>query len=125
MTNTNHNSALPALAFGLAALVSLTPSLAIAQEARSERVSYGDLDLTNAAGVAALDRRLDRAVKRVCGYDRDQPLAVQRRLNQCVDDTWSKVRPARHFAIAQATERRDIDLADNANREPPAIALSK
>jgi len=126
MTNNTRKSALPALALGLAALVSLAPSFATAQEARTERVTYGDLDLTSEAGVKALDRRLDRAVKRVCGYlPGDHPLIVQRRLEQCVDDTWDTIKTQRHFAIARATERRNVDVAENAPRETPAIALSK
>lgn len=127
MTKTIHKSALPAIAFGLAALVNLAPSVAIAQDrGPTERVSYADLDLTSPAGVEVLDRRLDRAVKRVCGSPAAASLHTQRRIAQCVDDTWDTVRPQRHVAIAQAAERRDnLDFARNAARETPVIALSK
>lgn len=126
MTKTINKSALPALAFGLAALVNCIPSTAIAREqGTTERVSYADLDLTSRAGVEALDRRLDRAVKRVCGYAPVTPLNQQRRIAACVDDTWDSIQPQRHGAIAKATERRNTDFAQNASRETPVIALSK
>jgi UrcA family protein len=127
MTKNIRKSALPALAFGLAALLNCIPSTAIAREqGTTERVGYADLDLTSQAGIEALDRRLDRAVKRVCGSAAVFPLNGQAQIVQCHEDTWDSIRPQRRVAIAKATDRRDNRaFAQNATRETPVIALSK
>jgi len=42
-------------------------------------VSYADLDLTQAKDIKKLNRRLNRALDRVCGDPRDKALSSQRR----------------------------------------------
>lgn len=52
----------------IAAAATATP--AMAEQGESVVVSYNDLNLTTPAGLAALDRRIDRAAMRVCGISR-------------------------------------------------------
>lgn len=52
-------------ACGLALVASSAPSLA-QEEVRREIVNYRDLDLSREQGVAALERRVKRAARRVC-----------------------------------------------------------
>jgi UrcA family protein len=56
----------PLATFAFATLA-LLASPALAEEAPSVRVAYGDLDLSAPAGRQALDRRLRGAANRVCG----------------------------------------------------------
>lgn len=70
---------------GVALAVSLltTPAMAKPGEGRRVvRVSFADLDLATPDGIAALDRRLASAVRRVCGtvyfLDRAQLIDVDR-----------------------------------------------
>ena len=44
-----------------------SPAIAAPPAAQTRIVSYADLDLTRAAGRATLERRIDRAVRAVCG----------------------------------------------------------
>ena len=52
----------------IAGTMAATPALA--EKAESVRVTYHDLNLTTPGGLAALDRRIDRAAMRVCGISR-------------------------------------------------------
>ncbi|CAN5544121.1 hypothetical protein BH10PSE14_BH10PSE14_24360 [soil metagenome] len=61
---------------------------------RSLAVSHAGLDLTSPAGVALLQERVERAVRRVC--DDDQ---------QCRDDAWAGARPQIWAAIDAARSR--------------------
>ena len=123
---TTNKSTLPAIAFALAAL-SIVPSHAIARDAGpTQQVSYADLDLTNPAGVEMLDRRLDRAVKRVCGNPGRFPLTENRRNEKCHEDTWNNIESQRQVAIARASERRDgIGLAQRSTYELPVVASAR
>lgn len=52
----------------IAAVAALAAGTTVtAQEAPTRVVSYGDLDLTSAAGRATLDSRVNAAAKMVCG----------------------------------------------------------
>lgn len=54
--------------FALAALTTLATALpASAQE--SMNIPYQDLNLQTAEGQQALDRRIDQAARKLCGYD--------------------------------------------------------
>jgi len=53
-----------ALAAAAGALLTIQPA-----QAASIAVPYGDLDLTTARGQKELDHRVDRAAKKVCGFD--------------------------------------------------------
>ena len=106
---TTNKSTLPVIALALAALTAV-PSPAIARDAGpTQAVSYADLDLTSPAGVAALDRRLDRAVDRVCGHPGRNNIEGERQV-----------------AIARASERRDgIGLAQRSTYELPVVASAR
>ena len=122
MENNTRKSTLPALAFALAAL-SATP--VVAQVAHSVAVPYGDLNLGTQAGVAALDRRLDRAVERVCGDAPIQNLSAQRRIDQCREDTWKSIQDDRQFAIAKSTGQQDIQRAERSSRGRAQVSLAE
>ncbi len=61
-----------------------------AYETRQIAVAAADLDLSTSAGIAELYRRVDRAVKRICGTDRD-----------CRDEAWESTEDQASWAIAQ------------------------
>ncbi|KRA81397.1 UrcA family protein [Altererythrobacter sp. Root672] len=127
MTNTNHKSALPAIAFALAALVQTVPSVASAREqGRSIPVQYGDLDLTTPVGIKTLDRRLDRAVRRVCGDHTYQSLQQEAGVVRCEEQTWNHIQGQRQVAINKATDRRNGNaLAQRSTYELPVVASAK
>lgn len=114
------------IAFALAALTATIPASAIAgAEARSETVSYGDLNLATPAGIEALDRRLDRAVERVCGSNSSRTLQVRRDIERCEADAWQSIQDDREFAIAKATGRHAQLRADNTRRQPTQVSLAE
>ena len=110
-------STLPALLFAAAALVTAVPAATFAREdVATERVPYGDLNLASPAGVETLDRRLDRAIKRICGHDL-RHLRVSRAIAECREKTRASILPQRSYAIARATGRQDGQAwAENAPR---------
>jgi UrcA family protein len=116
------------IAFALAALSATAPSWAVlAGEPRGEVVYYGDLDLAGEPGVKALDRRLDRAVARVCGSFSIRNLTADRDVAQCREETWGAIREARDLAIARATGRYDgrQELAGDAPRGHLRVSLAE
>ncbi|MBO9518064.1 MAG: UrcA family protein [Porphyrobacter sp.] len=126
MTKTNHKSALPAIAFALAALVQTVPSVASAREqGRTIPVGYGDLDLTSPEGIKALDRRLDRAVRRVCGEHGYQNLQQQAGVSKCQDATWAHIQSQRQVAINKATDRLNGTATAQRAAELPVVASAK
>jgi UrcA family protein len=62
---------------------------------RSLGVSAAGLDLTSPTGVALLEQRVERAVRRVCDDDAE-----------CRDDAWAGARPQIWAAIDRAREQR-------------------
>jgi UrcA family protein len=88
---------LPLLGAGVLLLAS--PSLAQRSEpvTASVTVRHADLDLTTAAGRAALDRRVARAAREVCGPETPYDLYAKVRLRQCRD-------AARASGTAQAAQ---------------------
>lgn len=100
-------STLPALVFAAAALVTAIPSATFAREnVATERVPYGDLNLANEAGIETLDRRLDRAVRRVCGGD-TRIKGMHDAIAECREKARASILPQRNYAIARATGRQD------------------
>jgi len=116
---------LPAIAFALAALTATLPSSAIAGEPQTEKVPYGDLNLATEAGIQALDRRLDRAVERVCGESQIRNLAANRQVERCRADTWRSIQDERQFAIARATGRQDVQRAERAPHGQSPVSLAE
>jgi len=68
-----------------------------------ERVSYGDLNLASRAGEQSLNRRVGRAVERVCLYDpvRWYGLA-EPDYNYCKEGAWQRARPQVIGAVYRA-----------------------
>lgn len=105
--------ALPLIALAAAA----APALAappVGQETVTVRVAYGDLDLTSAAGRAALEARIDARLRKACTVDGLARYAYGRPVvdQQCVEK-------ARTAALAEV-ER----LAAAEARRGPAIAAN-
>ena len=106
-----------------AAVERLDPGLAAETGPRTERVSYGDLNLASEAGVKALDRRLDRAVRRVCGDDH-RNLVMSSSVKNCIETARASIRPQREFAIARANGQDGKAWAEN-NRGQAVVALAE
>ena len=122
-TNTRKSN-LPAIAFALAALVATHPSTAFANnEPPSEKVHYGDLNLASEDGIKALDRRLDRAVQRVCGQATVRELYQQQAIEKCRKDTMRSIQGEREFAIATANGSET--WAESAPRGRTRVSLAE
>lgn len=98
--------ALSALVLGLA--VAATPAAAQGDVA----VSYADLDLTKAAGRDMLDRRLDRAVRSVCGSRPLRDIGRMASHRNCVADARASYQGQVAIALNNANARRVAVLAD-------------
>jgi len=70
-------------------------------ETKSVEVSYSDLDLSTAAGVAALNGRIDRAVRKICGYA-STSLTHRAMWKSCVAEARSSAQPQLALAITKA-----------------------
>jgi len=125
MEKNTRKSNLPAIAFALAALTATLPSSALAGAAQSETVPYGDLNLGSEEGVKALDRRLDRAVERVCGTPQIRSLQAQRQIEQCRAETWAAIQDDRQFAIAKATGQENVQRAERSPRGHSQVSLAE
>ena len=82
-------------AAALASAISISPAFAkpIAPEVRV--VSYADLDVSTAAGQARLERRIQAAVRDVCGAAPSYDLARRQAVQECITETSANVqRPA-------------------------------
>ena len=104
----------------LCTLVAL-PSLASAEsfsEHPTQTVSYHDLDLTSAAGQQSLHRRVDGAIRNVCGNADIRDLSAMRSQRACRVTARSGVlsqmmtamaRANRHVAVGAATAMIDTN----------------
>ena len=92
------------LLFTAAALLLAAPSPAAAQSDAppSARVSYADLDLTGAAGRAALDRRVRHAAAQLCHIENRAPLARRMEAWRCTRETLARGRAMTAIAVARA-----------------------
>ncbi|HEY9554235.1 UrcA family protein [Allosphingosinicella sp.] len=73
-------------------------------EPASEIVSYADLDLGTPAGVATLDGRIDRAIRKVCGKAY-MDLNTSQAVRQCRKETLASVQSQRASVLAAATDK--------------------
>ncbi|MFO6448178.1 UrcA family protein [Erythrobacter sp. NE805] len=91
--------------------VALACAVPAAAEPVSVAVSWGDLDLTRAAGRATLEERIERAVRRVCGpaVTRDLTRMAQRRA--CLVEARASATPQVELAYEAANARRVAALA--------------
>jgi UrcA family protein len=96
--------------FAAAALLALA-SPAWADQTPGKTVSYGDLDLSTAAGQAELSGRVQSAVREACGpIDSSDPRGLRHR-NQCRQQRLSEARTAATGAIARYQARGAERLA--------------
>jgi UrcA family protein len=72
------------------------------EEMETRRVSYADLDLMTKAGAATLDRRVERAIREVCGQASSRDIREMLREKQCRNDANRTVRPQLDTAFAAA-----------------------
>ena len=91
-----------ALATG-ALVLAATPISAFAQTgAPAVHVAYGDLNLTNAQGVAQLDHRIRSAIRLVCPMPSNRELERVQSAAECRTETYRAVAHQREQALADA-----------------------
>ena len=83
----------------LVSAVSISPAFAKPVTPETRVVSYADLDLSTAAGQARLDRRIEAAVRQVCGAATNFELARRQAVRDCVAETRANVRRPAPAAI--------------------------
>ena len=74
---------------------------------KTVRVSYADLDLTTVAGRAALERRLKRATRNVCGPEMGTDWLADIQFGRCKAAAEAGWRPLASRAEEAANHRRD------------------
>ena len=79
---------------------------AAAASTMSIPVSYGGLDLSTPAGIAALDSRIEGAVRRICGRAYPVELQAQADASRCRAEARLSVQAQRGDALASAQNRR-------------------
>lgn len=103
----------PALILALGLAVVAAPAAAqisVAQPTASVR--YDDLDLTKTAGRDVLKRRLDRAVRNVCGTLPSRNLKEMASYKACIADARASYQGQVELALNNANARRVAVLAD-------------
>lgn len=96
--------------FAILLAATATPALAEAPVTATSTVKTADLDLSNAQGQRALDRRLAQAVREVCGTASDVDVAGKNEVRRCRVDT-----------LASLSDERDQRIAD-ASAQPIKVA---
>lgn len=86
------------------ALAAATLALPAAAQQRQVVVGYADLNLNTRAGIAALDSRLEAAVRRICGPDSRQ-LSEHQQMLDCRAATRARAQTRRSVILAQAQRR--------------------
>lgn len=87
--------------------LALTATPALAAEKTSVKVSFADLDLTTIEGQDRLDRRLDSAARKACGYDRQftGSLRMTAQSKTCYKQARSKSQALMASAVENAGSR--------------------
>lgn len=80
-----------------------TPALAEPPVVVSSIVETADLDLSTARGQRALDLRLAKAVKEVCGSASDSDIAGKNEVRRCRSETLGHLASERDQRIARAS----------------------
>ena len=107
---------LPALAALAAAAAIVTPTVSQAQETRSERVTYADLDLASGAGQARLQDRIAFAAKSVCDAGSYTDVVMMPLVRACRSSAIASAQPAFSAAVAAATGRHGtVTVLDGAS----------
>lgn len=84
-------------------LSAAAPALAASgPQGMSERVSFADLNLATPAGIAALDGRIDRAVRRICASAHPADLSTGMQVRQCRVTAYGSIAARRAAALAAA-----------------------
>lgn len=94
-------------AAGLSTFTAVAPALA--SEA-GVPVQHADLNLASAAGRAALDRRIDRAARQVCGTALTIELELAGEVNACRADVMANAR-AQRDALVGGIEVAELRVA--------------
>lgn len=89
--------------FAILLAATAAPALAEAPVIATSTVQTADLDLSNAQGQRALDRRLAQAVKEVCGTASDVDVAGKNDVRRCRVDTLASLSDERDQRIAAAS----------------------
>jgi len=97
---------LPALAAVAAATALLTPTVSQAQDTRSKRVTYADLDLASSAGQDRLRTRIAFAAKSVCDAGSYTDIGMMPLELACRDEAIAGAQPAFKAAVAAASDHR-------------------
>jgi UrcA family protein len=66
-----------------AGLAATSPAVASSSDPATHIVRYSDLDLSNAAGRTTLDRRINHAVRMVCGRASSAAIQDQLKIQKC------------------------------------------
>ena len=100
----------------IASAATIAPTAGQASEPATvtSTVATADLDLTTAEGQRALERRIVRAAREVCGTASDSDLAGKNDVRQCRIDT-----------IAAATSQREQLLAAARSGSPVLVASAR
>lgn len=85
---------LKSIACALVLAASLPADAAAGPVVTQEVVRFDDLNLANAKGVQLLERRIESAARRVCGYSdaRGFSLIVRREVSTCMDNALASAR---------------------------------
>ena len=106
---------LPALAALAAASTLLVPTVSQAQDTRSERVTYGDLDLASSAGQGRLQARIAFAARSVCDAGSYTDIGMMPLVLACRSDAIAGAQPAFKAAIGAAEHRGTVTVLDSAS----------
>lgn len=93
---------IPALASLIVASTLVVPTVSLANESRSARVSYADLNLGSALGQHTLQRRISFAARTVCDIEDSRELALATATNLCRSDAIASAQPAYDAAVSAA-----------------------
>jgi len=94
-------------AAGLSTLTAVSPALA---SGAGVSVRHADLNLASAAGRAALDRRIDRAARQVCGTALTVELDLAAEIEACRADVLAEAR-AQRDALVSGIELAELRAA--------------
>ncbi len=94
----------------LALIFAAAPALA---QPQAGSVRYSDLDLATPAGVATLDRRISRAVERLCGVAYPTDLDAQAQVASCRSETMKSVSGPRAMLLARKGGSNAIALKEH------------
>lgn len=95
---------------GCAALLACAslPAIAADPEGHRAEVRYGDLDLTTAAGVKALRKRVEAAATKVCAADNSNAADRETAIRMCRKIALARTQAAVEFAQSKAQSSKQL-----------------